>query len=87
MANRTRGRRKQFEGVVISDKMDKTVVVRIDHRVLHPIYKKYVKRSVRYKAHDAQNQCRIGDRVRIEETRPLSKEKRWKVVEVLERAL
>lgn len=82
-----RGQRKELEGVVISDKMDKTVVVRIDHQFLHPVYKKFVRRTVRYKAHDAQNDCHAGDRVRIQETRPLSKQKRWKVVNVLERAV
>ncbi len=79
--------RKQMEGLVTSDKMEKTVVVEIVHRVVHPVYKKYVKRTVRYKAHDAENQCRVGDRVRIQECRPLSKDKRWKVMEILERAL
>ncbi len=82
-----RGRQKQLEGLVRSNKMDKTVVVQIQHRLLHPVYKKYVLRTVRYKAHDPANDCREGDRVRIQETRPLSKGKRWKVVEILERAV
>ena len=87
MPERKRGKRKVLEGVVTSDKMDKTVVVQVDHRVLHPVYRKYMKRSVRYKAHDPLNDCRAGDRVRIRETRPLSKEKCWRVSEVLERAI
>lgn len=82
-----RARRKEMEGIVTSDKMQKTVVVKIEHRILHPIYKKYVKRTIRYKAHDPENSAHIGDRVRIQETRPLSREKRWKVVEILQRAV
>jgi len=81
-----RGRRKEMEGIVTSDKMQKTVVVQIEHRILHPVYKKYVKRTLRYKAHDAANSAHVGDRVLIRETRPLSREKRWTVVEILERA-
>lgn len=84
---RTRGKRKILEGRVVSDKMDKTVVVEITHRLLHPVYKKFVTRRKRYQAHDETNQCGIGDRVRIKETRPLSKTKRWRVTEVLEKAV
>ena len=70
-----------------SDKMDKTVTVLVDRRVMHPIYKKFIRRSKKYAAHDEANLCKIGDTVRIEETRPLSKLKRWKLVEVVERAV
>ena len=82
----TQTRRKQRIGLVVSDRMQKTVVVAISKKVQHPKYKKFVTRRVKYKAHDAENTCRIGDRVVIEETRPLSREKRWQVIEVLERA-
>jgi small subunit ribosomal protein S17 len=73
------GARKAQQGVVISDKMDKTVVVLVEQLVLHPVYKKYVRRRKKYKAHDPENHCRVGDRVSIVETRPLSREKRWRV--------
>ena len=72
--------------MVVSDKMDKTVVVAIIDNVKHPLYKKIVKRTVRLKAHDENNECRIGDRVEVMETRPLSKDKRWRVVNILEKA-
>jgi len=75
---------KERVGEVVSDKMDKTVVVAIENRSPHPKYGKIVVRTKKYKAHDAENQCKIGDRVRITETRPLSKTKRWTVAEVLE---
>jgi small subunit ribosomal protein S17 len=78
-------RRKTREGYVVSDKMDKTVVVKVERRFLHPVYKKTVKRSKKYKAHDPENSCREGDRVSIVETRPLSKQKRWRVVRITER--
>ena len=81
-----RGRRKVRVGVVVSDGMDKTVVVRIDRQVRHPLYGKTVRRSSKLAAHDEQNDCGIGDRVLIMETRPLSATKRWRVVQVLERA-
>jgi small subunit ribosomal protein S17 len=81
-----RGRRKTREGVVVSDKMDKTVVVVVERLVQHPKYKKRVRRRVRVKAHDARNECRVGDRVLIRETRPMSREKRWAVSRILERA-
>ena len=73
-------------GMVVSDKMDKTVVIAIKDSVRHPLYNKIVKRTVKLKAHDENNECGIGDRVRIMETRPLSKDKRWRVVEIIEKA-
>jgi len=81
-----RGRVKVREGVVVSNKMDKTVVVVVQRLVKHPQYKKYVKRRAKYKAHDEQNRCGIGDRVLIAETRPLSKDKRWRVRTIVEKA-
>ena len=82
----TRGTRKVRVGVVVSDKMQKTVVVRIDRRVAHARYGKMVTRSAKVKAHDEENAAKTGDTVRIMETRPLSKDKRWRVVEIVERA-
>ena len=82
----TRGRRKVREGIVVSDKMDKTVVVSVEDRVKHALYGKVMRRSVRLKAHDEANDCATGDRVLVMETRPLSATKRWRVVEILERA-
>jgi len=81
-----RGRAKAREGIVVSNKMDKTVVVVVQRLVKHPMYKKYVKRRSKYKAHDEQNRCAIGDRVVITETRPLSKDKRWRVRTIVEKA-
>ena len=81
-----RNLRKTRVGLVVSDKMDKTVVVAIVDNVKHPLYKKIVKRTVRLKAHDEKNECRVGDRVEVMETRPLSKDKRWRVSEILEKA-
>ena len=81
-----RNLRKTRVGMVVSDKMDKTVVVAIQDSVRHPLYNKIVKRTVKFKAHDENNECGIGDRVRIMETRPLSKEKRWIVAEIIEKA-
>ncbi len=78
--------RKTTVGKVVSDKMDKTVVVAVEDSVRHPLYNKIIKRTVKRKAHDENNECRIGDRVRIMETRPLSKDKRWRVVEIVEKA-
>lgn len=78
--------RKTEVGKVVSDKMDKTIVVAVEDSVKHPLYKKVVKRTVRLKAHDENNECTIGDRVRVMETRPLSKEKRWRLVKILEKA-
>ena len=83
---KARGQRKTRQGKVVSDRMDKTIVVQIDERVMHPVYKKYVRKRVKYKAHDEQNTCGIGDRVLLMETRPLSASKRWRVVEILEKA-
>ncbi|TCT14075.1 SSU ribosomal protein S17P [Natranaerovirga pectinivora] len=81
-----RNLRKMRTGKVVSDKMDKTVVVAVERSVKHPLYKKVVKRTYKLKAHDENNECRIGDRVRVMETRPLSKQKRWRLVEIMERA-
>ncbi len=78
--------RKTRVGKVVSDKMDKTVVVEVADRVAHPIYKKIIKRTYRLKAHDEQNACGVGDTVKVMETRPLSKDKRWRVVEIVEKA-
>jgi small subunit ribosomal protein S17 len=78
--------RKVREGLVVSDKMEKTVVVSVEDRVKHPLYGKVLRRTSKLKAHDEQNQCGVGDRVRIQETRPLSATKRWRIVEVLEKA-
>ncbi|MCI9457523.1 MAG: 30S ribosomal protein S17 [Oscillospiraceae bacterium] len=81
-----RNLRKTRVGKVVSDKMDKTVVVAIQDNVKHPLYKKIIKRTVKFKAHDEQNACGVGDTVMIMETRPLSKDKRWRVVEIVEKA-
>jgi len=81
-----RNLRKTRVGKVVSDKMDKTVVVAIQDNVRHPLYKKIIKRTVKFKAHDEQNSCGVGDTVMIMETRPLSKDKRWRVVEIVEKA-
>jgi len=80
-----RGNRKTQVGIVASDKMDKTVVVKVEQLVMHPVYRKYIKRNVKFKAHDAENSCAVGDKVLIVETRPMSKDKRWKVREILEK--
>jgi small subunit ribosomal protein S17 len=80
-----RGNRKTRVGMVVSDKMDKTLVVKVDQLVKHPIYEKYIKRRVTYKVHDEQNSCAVGDKVLIVETRPLSRDKRWRVREILEK--
>ena len=81
-----RGYRKVREGVVVSDKMDKTVVVEVEDRVKHPKYAKVIRRTKRYKAHDGENACGVGDRVRLMETRPMSATKRWRVAEIIEKA-
>lgn len=81
-----RGMRKTEIGVVVSDKMDKTIVVAVKYSVKHPLYKKIIKRTAKLKAHDENNQCKTGDKVRVMETRPLSKEKRWRLIKVLEEA-
>ena len=85
MENRTSSRKTRV-GLVVSDKMDKTVVVAVAARVAHPLYNKIIKRTYKLKAHDELNECGIGDRVRVMETRPLSKDKRWRVVEIIEKA-
>ncbi len=81
-----RNNRKVREGVVVSDKMDKSIVIKVERKMKHPIYGKFLKRSTKFMAHDENNDCHIGDRVRIMETRPLSKNKCWRLVEILERA-
>ena len=81
-----RNLRKERIGLVVSDKMDKTIVVAIRDNVKHPLYKKIIKRTIKFKAHDENNSCGIGDKVEIMETRPLSKDKRWRLVEVVEKA-
>ena len=81
-----RNLRKTRVGVVTSDKMDKTIVVAVKDSVRHPLYKKIIRRTVKFKAHDEANECREGDRVMIMETRPLSKDKRWRVVSIVEKA-
>jgi small subunit ribosomal protein S17 len=85
MSERTTSRKTRV-GRVISDKMDKTIVVAIEDRVAHPLYKKIIKRTYKLKAHDEKNECGIGDRVKVMETRPLSKDKRWRLVEIIEKA-
>ncbi len=86
MEKPNRNLRKERIGVVVSNKMDATIAVAVERRMKHPLYGKFVKRTSKFLAHDAENTCNIGDRVRIMETRPLSKRKRWRLVEVLERA-
>lgn len=81
-----RNMRKTVVGKVVSDKMDKTIVVAVEDSVKHKLYNKIVKRTARFKAHDENNECGIGDRVKIMETRPLSKDKRWRLVEIIEKA-
>ena len=81
-----RNLRKTRVGKVVSDKMDKTIVVAVEDHVKHPLYKKIVKRTYKLKAHDEQNECRVGDTVKVMETRPLSKDKRWRLVEIMEKA-
>ena len=84
--NEERNLRKTRVGIVVSDKMDKTVVVAVKDNVKHPLYKKIMKRTITFKAHDEENACRIGDKVQVMETRPLSKDKHWRVVKVIEQA-
>ena len=81
-----RNLRKTRTGLVVSDKMDKTIVVAIEDNVRHPLYKKIIKRTVKFKAHDENNECGVGDRVMIMECRPLSKDKRWRLVQIMEKA-
>jgi small subunit ribosomal protein S17 len=80
-----RGIRKTRIGVVVSNKMDKTAVVAVERQIQHPVYKKFIKRTTKFKAHDLNNECQIGDTVRIMETRPLSKTKRWRIVEIVQK--
>lgn len=84
--NVLRNERKAKEGIVVSNKMEKTIVVAIETMTLHPIYKKRVKKTTKFKAHDEQNVAQIGDKVKIMETRPLSKDKNWRLVEIIEKA-
>ena len=81
-----RNLRKTRTGRVVSDKMDKTIVVAVEDHVKHPLYKKIVKRTYKLKAHDENNECKVGDTVKVMETRPLSKDKRWRLVEIMEKA-
>ncbi|MCB2226953.1 MAG: 30S ribosomal protein S17 [Desulfarculaceae bacterium] len=85
MADKERGNAKALAGLVVSDKMDKTVVVLVERLVKHPVYKKYVRRRAKFMAHDETNDCRVGDTVLIRQSRPLSRHKRWRVSKVLER--
>lgn len=80
------GNKRTIKGVVTSDKMDKTIVVKAERFVKHAIFHKYVRKHVKYKAHDEQNQCKVGDKVLIIEARPMSRDKRWRMIEILERA-
>lgn len=83
----TKSTRKQRIGIVTSDRMDKSVLVQVERSFMHPIFKKVVRKKRKFMAHDEQNECSLGDRVRIEETRPLSKNKCWRVIEIVEKAL
>ena len=87
MADKERGRRRVLVGRVASDKMDKTVVVEVQRRMMHPMYKKFVKSRRRYMAHDERNDCHVGDKVEISEARPRSRHKRWRVIRVIERGV
>ncbi|KIX15962.1 30S ribosomal protein S17 [Dethiosulfatarculus sandiegensis] len=85
MTEKTRGNAKTLTGIVVSDAMDKTIVVRVERLVKHPIYKKYVRRRKRFTAHDEQNECRVGDTVLIMQSRPISRTKRWRVSKILQK--
>lgn len=87
MAEKERGKRRQLVGTILSNKTDKTVTVGVDRYVIHPVYKKYLRRRAKYAAHDEQNNCQVGDRVLITESRPLSRRKRWRVSQVIEKAV
>jgi small subunit ribosomal protein S17 len=87
MADKERGRRKVLVGRVASDKMDKTVVIEVERRLRHPVYKKFVRSHKRYMAHDETNDCHVGDKVEIREDRPRSQNKRWMIIRVIERAV
>lgn len=82
-----RGMKRQLVGMVLSNKMDKTVTVRVERTIIHPVYKKYIRRRSKFAAHDAQNACSIGDRVLITESKPISKSKRWRVSQIIEKAV
>lgn len=84
---KTRGMKRQLEGVVVSNKMDKTAVVMVERLVKHSLYKKYIKRRAKYAVHDEGNQCQIGDKVLITESRPLSRTKKWRISQILEKAV
>ena len=84
---KTRGMKRQVNGVIVSNKMDKTVVVQVERLVRHPLYKKFIRRRNKFMAHDQENACQIGDRVEITESRPLSKSKRWRVSRILQKAV
>jgi len=84
---KTRGIKRQLIGTVISDKMDKTAVVQVERLVKHPLYKKYIRRRNKFSAHDGDNRCATGDRVLITESRPISKRKRWRITEIIEKAV
>jgi small subunit ribosomal protein S17 len=84
---KTRGMKRQVTGIIVSNKMDKTVVVQVERLVKHPLYKKYIRRRNKFMAHDKDNACEIGDRVEISESRPLSKTKKWRVVRIIEKAV
>ena len=84
---KTPGKRKEFIGEVVSNKMDKTVVVKVTRRIAHPLYGKVIKKRTKFYAHDEKNACKIGDKVRIKETRPLSKKKRWRVTEIIKKVV
>ena len=86
MVEQVRNMRKIRQGKVVSDKMEKTIVVAVEDRVRHPLYNRTIRKTTKFKAHDEDNSCRMGDTVRIMETRPLSKDKRWRLIEILERA-
>jgi small subunit ribosomal protein S17 len=81
-----RGSRRNIKGVVVSNAMDKTIVVRVESLIKHPVFQKYIRRYVKYKAHDEGNQCKVGDKVMIIESRPLSRDKRWRMQEILEKS-
>ena len=81
-----RGNKRLITGVVVSDKMEKTIIVRTERLVKHQVFKKYIRRHVKYKAHDERNECKVGDRVLIIESKPISRDKRWRVREILEKA-
>lgn len=85
-ATKTRGQRKERTGIVVSDKMNQTIVVSVERLYAHPLYKKYIRRRKKYHVHDEANECNIGDRVRIVETRPISKTKHWRLASILQRA-